>query len=55
MALTSFHAYWFMAKMSGAPTPPAPTSPSSDAWRLLTTNRYSTAAASAGARRGSTA
>ena len=55
IALTSLHAYWFIAKMSGAPMPPAPTSPRTDASRMLTSNRYSTAEESAGASCGSTA
>ena len=36
-----------MAKINGAPMPPAPTSPKTDASRMFTSKRYSTAEAKA--------
>lgn len=39
MAPALSQAYWFMAKISGAPMPPAPTSPRTEASRIFTSNR----------------
>ena len=37
--LTSCQAYWFRARISGAPIPPAPARPRAEASRILTSNR----------------